>query len=160
MAHAFIQAFDDETEAFLPFARSRPSNLTLLIDTYDTEAGARKVVALAAKLAAEGIEIRGVRLDSGDLLDLSRKVRAILDGGGPTKTQIFASGGLDEDALQPPDRRRRAHRRLRYRHQPHHLFRPSRPRLCLQAAGIRRPPAAQAIERQGHLARPQAGLRC
>lgn len=100
MAHAFIQAFDDETEAFLSFARSRPSNLTLLIDTYDTEAGARKVAAVAAKLAAEGIEIRGVRLDSGDLLDLSRKVRAILDAGGLTKTQIFASGGLDEDALQ------------------------------------------------------------
>ena len=72
MAHSFIQAFDDETAAFVAFARSRPSNLILLIDTYDTEAAARKVVALAPKLAAAGIAIRGVRLDSGDLLALSK----------------------------------------------------------------------------------------
>src|SRR5581483_7064203 len=94
MAHSFIQAHDDEAEAFEAFARSRPSNLTLLIDTYDTEAGARKVVALAPKLAADGIEIGGVRLDSGDLLDLSRRVRVILDAGGLENTRIFASGGL------------------------------------------------------------------
>lgn len=100
MAHSFIQAHDDEAEAFEAFARSRPSNLTLLIDTYDTEAGARKVVALAPKLAADGIEIGGVRLDSGDLLDLSRRVRVILDAGGLENTRIFASGGLDEYALR------------------------------------------------------------
>jgi nicotinate phosphoribosyltransferase len=99
MAHSFVQAFDDETAAFEAFARSRPQNLVLLIDTYDTEAAARKVVALAPRLKADGIEVRGVRLDSGDLAELSRKVRAILDSGDLTQVQIFASGGLDEEVL-------------------------------------------------------------
>jgi nicotinate phosphoribosyltransferase len=67
MAHSFIQVFDDETTAFQAFAESRPENLVLLIDTYETEAAARKVVALAPRLQKRGISIRGVRLDSGDL---------------------------------------------------------------------------------------------
>ena len=71
MAHSFIQAYDDEAVAFEDFALSRPQNLTLLIDTYDTEAGARKVVALAPRLKDRGITIRAVRLDSGDLLGTS-----------------------------------------------------------------------------------------
>ena len=99
MAHAFIQAHDDETLAFERFARSRPDNLVLLIDTYDTEAGARKVVALAPRLKAAGIALRGVRLDSGDLASHARAVRAILDAGGLADVKIFASGGLDEDRL-------------------------------------------------------------
>ena len=57
MAHSFVEAYDTETAAFECFARSRPQNLTLLIDTYDTEAAARKVVALAPRLAALGIKI-------------------------------------------------------------------------------------------------------
>jgi nicotinate phosphoribosyltransferase len=99
MAHSFIEAFDDETEAFAAFAQARPDNLVLLLDTYDTEAAARKVVALAPRLKAAGIAIRGVRLDSGDLVALSRSVRAILDAGGLRDVIIFASGGLDEDSL-------------------------------------------------------------
>jgi nicotinate phosphoribosyltransferase len=99
MAHSFIESFDDETAAFAAFARSRPDNVVLLIDTYDTEAAARKVVALAPRLQEEGIAIRGVRLDSGDLVALSRSVRAILDAGGLRDVTIFASGGLDEDQL-------------------------------------------------------------
>lgn len=99
MAHSFVQVHDDETAAFASFARARPDNLTLLVDTYDTEAGAAKVAALAPKLRAEGIEVRGVRLDSGDLAALSRRVRAILDDAGETGIGIFASGGLDEDTL-------------------------------------------------------------
>ena len=82
MAHSFIQAYDDETAAFKDFAQSRPENLTFLIDTYDTEVAARKVVALAPRLKARGITIRGVRLDSGDLITLSKSVRRILDEGG------------------------------------------------------------------------------
>jgi nicotinate phosphoribosyltransferase len=97
MAHSFIQAYDDEAAAFEDFAQSRPENLTLLIDTYDTEAGARKVVALAPRLEARGIKIRAVRLDSGDLTALSKSVRRILDDGGLGEVNIFASGGLDED---------------------------------------------------------------
>ena len=99
MAHSFIEAHDDEKAAFEMFARSRPDNLTLLIDTYDTEAGARKVVALAPALAARGIAVRAVRLDSGDLIALSKNVRRILDAGGLADVRIFASGGLDEDAV-------------------------------------------------------------
>jgi nicotinate phosphoribosyltransferase len=99
MAHSFIQIFDDESAAFEAFARARPQNLTLLIDTYDTEAAARKVVALAPRLKAAGITLQGVRLDSGDLTALSRSVRHILDAGGLAGVKIFASGGLDEDAL-------------------------------------------------------------
>jgi nicotinate phosphoribosyltransferase len=99
MAHSFIETFDDESAAFAAFARARPDNLVLLLDTYDTEAAARKVVALAPQLKAAGIAIRGVRLDSGDLVALSRKVRGILDAGGLRDVTIFASGGLDEDQL-------------------------------------------------------------
>jgi nicotinate phosphoribosyltransferase len=96
MAHSYVQAHADETEAFLSFARSRPSDLVLLIDTYDTEAGAERVVRLAPRLTAEGIRLRGVRLDSGDLADHARKVRAILDASGLKGVRIFASGGIDE----------------------------------------------------------------
>src|SRR5690606_11611626 len=96
MAHSFIQAFDDEATAFEAFAESRPDGLVLLIDTYDTEAGAGKVVALAPKLAARGIKIRGARLDSGDLSALAKSVRQILDEGGLQDVTIFASGGIDE----------------------------------------------------------------
>ncbi len=99
MAHSFVQAHDDEVESFRHFARSRPDSVILLIDTYDTESAAEKVVTLAPELAAEGITLRGVRLDSGDLGDHARKVRAILDAGGLASVQIFASGGLDEWAL-------------------------------------------------------------
>src|SRR6202051_1355501 len=99
MAHAYIEAFDDEAAAFETFARARPDNVVLLLDTYDTEAAARKVVALAPRLKAAGITIRGVRLDSGDLVALAKSVRGILDQGGLKEVTIFASGGLDEDSL-------------------------------------------------------------
>jgi nicotinate phosphoribosyltransferase len=99
MAHSFIQAHDDETAAFSAFADSRPDNLVLLIDTYDTEAAARKVVKLAPRLRRAGIIVRGVRLDSGDMIALSKSVRRILNDGGLQDVTIFASGGLDEDEL-------------------------------------------------------------
>jgi nicotinate phosphoribosyltransferase len=103
MAHAFVEAHTDELSAFRNFARSRPDETVLLIDTYDTREGARNVVRLAPELAAEGIAIRGVRIDSGDLDADARAVRQILDDGGLTDTAIFVSGGLDEwklDALR------------------------------------------------------------
>src|SRR5271166_3050237 len=99
MAHSFVQAHDDEAAAFERFADANPGNVVLLIDTYDTEAGARKVVALAPRLAARGIKVGAVRLDSGDLTALSKSVRRILDEGGLSETRIFASGGLDEDSV-------------------------------------------------------------
>ena len=101
MAHSFIQAHEHESDAFAAFARAFPGNATLLIDTYDTEAAAQQVVRLARRLReAEGIRIRAVRLDSGDLDTLAQHVRAILDQGGCEDIGIFASGNLDEYALQ------------------------------------------------------------
>jgi len=99
MAHSFIQAYDSEAAAFEAFAHSRPENLVLLIDTYDTERAARTVVSLASRLNAAGIAVAGVRLDSGDLISLSKSVRQILDDGGLKQVTIFASGGLDEGEL-------------------------------------------------------------
>ncbi len=99
MAHSFVQAHELESLAFTHFAHAQPNNVVLLIDTYDTEAAARKVVDLAPQLAAQDISIKAIRLDSGDLADHARKVRTILDGGGLTETRIFSSGNLDEHRL-------------------------------------------------------------
>jgi nicotinate phosphoribosyltransferase len=100
MAHSFVQAHADETLAFEHFAHTQPDNVVLLIDTYDTEAAANKVVSLARALKAQGIIVKGIRLDSGDLADHARKVRCILDEGGLPQTQILASGNLDEYRLR------------------------------------------------------------
>jgi nicotinate phosphoribosyltransferase len=99
MAHSFIQAHDDESAAFERFARTFPDNSVLLIDTYDTERAARRVVALAPRLAADGVHLKGVRLDSGDLRGHAVEVRRILDEGGLRQAVVFASGGLDEYGL-------------------------------------------------------------
>jgi len=82
--------FDDEDEAFRSFLRVFPDSATLLVDTYDTEAA---VTRLANDFESK---IMAVRLDSGDLADLSIKVRDILDRAGKTDTRIFASSDLDE----------------------------------------------------------------
>jgi nicotinate phosphoribosyltransferase len=100
MAHSYVQAHKDETTAFEHFALAHPENAVLLIDTYDTEAAAHKVVALARSLRQQGIMVKGVRLDSGDLADHARKVRRILDDGGLPEARILASGNLDEYQLQ------------------------------------------------------------
>ncbi len=99
MAHSFVQVHADEMQAFEHYARSRPDGVILLIDTYNTEAGARKVVELVPRLKADGITIRGVRIDSGDLTASARKVRSILDDGGLRELIILVSGGVDEDVL-------------------------------------------------------------
>jgi nicotinate phosphoribosyltransferase len=96
MAHSFVTAFGDELEAFRAYARAFPDSAILLIDSYDTLEGARKAVTVARELAARGHALAGVRLDSGDLLALSRDVRRILDEGGFPGVRIVASGGLDE----------------------------------------------------------------
>jgi len=100
MAHSFVQAHDEETAAFERFAGACPASTVFLIDTYDTETAARKVVALAPRLKEAGIAIRGVRLDSGDLGALSHSVRRILDKEGLTQVTLFASGNLDEYRLR------------------------------------------------------------
>ena len=100
MAHSYIEAHGDEISAFRAFARSAPANVVLLIDTYDTERAAEKVVRLAPQLASAGIRVRGVRLDSGDLAAHARAVRDILDRGGLREVTIFSSGSLDELKLR------------------------------------------------------------
>jgi nicotinate phosphoribosyltransferase len=100
MAHSYVMRFENEADAFLTYARDFPGRAIFLIDTYDTERGARTVVDLAGKLEPEGLLPRAVRLDSGDINTLSRSVRAILDDGGLTRVQIFASGDLDEYRIE------------------------------------------------------------
>jgi nicotinate phosphoribosyltransferase len=100
MAHSFVQAHDDETQAFIDFAHAFPKGTIFLVDTYDTEAAVRKVAALAPALRREGISIQGVRLDSGDLVALARSARRILDAAGLTDAVVFASGNLDEYRLR------------------------------------------------------------
>lgn len=96
MAHSFVSSFEREIDAFRSFVSSFPDNSILLIDTYDTLAGARGAVEVAREMAARGHRLRGVRIDSGDLATLAREVRAILDGAGLPDVQIIGSGGLDE----------------------------------------------------------------
>jgi nicotinate phosphoribosyltransferase len=96
MAHSYVMAFSDERDAFRRFARDFPTATVLLIDTYDTVEGARRAVEVAHELAPEGVALRGVRLDSGDLGELSRRVREILDTGGLEDVSIIVSGDLDE----------------------------------------------------------------
>ena len=96
MAHSYIMAFESETEAFRAYARQFPERAVLLIDTFDSEEGARRAAQVARELAAEGINVSGVRLDSGDLGPLARSVRKILDDAGLDEMQIFLSGDLDE----------------------------------------------------------------
>lgn len=96
MAHSFVQSHDDEVQAFEHFAQAQPDNVVLLIDTYDTERAALRVVELAPRLQEQGIAIKAVRLDSGDLAQHARQVRRILDDGGLQGVHIFVSGNLDE----------------------------------------------------------------
>lgn len=103
MAHSFVQANENEDEAFMRFCRSRPKHTVLLIDTYDTESGAAVAVRVAHRLRAEGIAVTGVRLDSGDLGAHARSVRRIMDQGGCPDIRIMASGGLDEEQLERLD---------------------------------------------------------
>jgi len=100
MAHSYVCAFPHEIDAFRAFAAAFPSRAILLIDTYDTVAAAHKAVQVARELQARGERLAGVRLDSGDLVALSRAVRDILDAAGLGYVQIVASGNLDEFAIE------------------------------------------------------------
>jgi nicotinate phosphoribosyltransferase len=97
MAHSFIEAHDEEEEAFRRFARAHPHNVTLLIDTYDTERGARRAARIAREMPGA---IRAVRIDSGDLAAQTRAVRRLLDDAGSREVQIVLSGNLDEYRIQ------------------------------------------------------------
>ncbi|CAF0696349.1 nicotinate phosphoribosyltransferase [Candidatus Methylacidithermus pantelleriae] len=96
MAHSFILAHDREEDAFMAFARANRSEVVFLLDTYDTEKAAQSLAKIGPLLTREGIRIRGVRLDSGNLGEHARRVREILDSAGFHHVEIFASGNLDE----------------------------------------------------------------
>ena len=96
MAHKFISERPTELEAFRDYATAFPNGTTLLIDTYDTLEGARNACIVAKEMEASGAQLRAVRLDSGDLMKLSKQVRYILDAEGFDYVQIIASHELDE----------------------------------------------------------------
>lgn len=97
MAHSYIEAFDTEREAFEAFVRMYPKT-TLLVDTYDTHAAIRLVTEMAAEMG-EAFDVGAIRLDSGDLAQLSLEARRILDDGGLRDVRILVSGSLDEYAI-------------------------------------------------------------
>ena len=100
MAHSFIMASSTELNAFINYASTHPDNAVLLLDTYNTEKAAEKVVSLGSFFAVAGVSLKAVRLDSGDLEKESRKVREILDKGGMSSVKILVSGNLDEYSIQ------------------------------------------------------------
>lgn len=100
MAHAYIMSFDTELAAFRAFAEDCPTNVVLLIDTYDTLRGAEHAIIVAKEMAERGEQLRGVRIDSGDVGELSKVVRARLDAAGLTDVMILLSGDLDEYSIQ------------------------------------------------------------
>ncbi len=102
MAHSFVEAHDSEEDAFRNFVATRPAGVTLLIDTYDTERAAHRVVALVRELKEQGAvkAIEAVRIDSGDLAAQARIVRGVLDSNGCQDIRIVLSGGLDEHIIE------------------------------------------------------------
>ncbi len=100
MAHSFIMLFDKEIEAFKAFTHTFPDKSTLLIDTYDNIKGAENAAIVAKELEKKGHRLGSVRLDSGDFVEISRKVRSLLDRKGLDYVKIFASGDLDEYKIE------------------------------------------------------------
>jgi nicotinate phosphoribosyltransferase len=100
MAHSFVMAFENEVDAFRAFVKTFPDKSTLLIDTYNDLAGAENAAVVAKELEAKGYRLGGVRLDSGDLSEISKKVRQLLDEKGLGYVSIFASGDLDEYKIE------------------------------------------------------------
>lgn len=95
-AHSWVTAFKDELTAFAAYAKVLPQNAILLVDTYDSIEGVKHAIEIGQTLRANGTDLQGIRLDSGDLALLSIKARALLDAAGFTQTKIIASNNLDE----------------------------------------------------------------
>ncbi len=100
-AHSWVEAFESELEAFRAYASTFPDNATLLLDTFDTlESGLPNAITVAKELEASGHQLRGVRLDSGDLAYLSRRIRSALDAANLGYVKIVASNDLDEHVIE------------------------------------------------------------
>ncbi|ADR23090.1 nicotinate phosphoribosyltransferase [Marivirga tractuosa] len=101
MAHSFIQSYNDELTAFRAFAKSRPDDCVLLVDTYNTlKSGVPNAIKVAKEMEEEGYKLNGVRLDSGDLAYLAKRTREILDQEGLEYVKIAASNQLDEFVIK------------------------------------------------------------
>ena len=98
-AHSWVMSFPDEHTAFTAYAATFPDDSVFLVDTYDTLEGVRQAIKVARQMRADGHELGGIRLDSGDLAYLSREARALLDEAGFAKTRIVASNDLDEHLI-------------------------------------------------------------
>lgn len=99
-AHSWVMAFDEETAAFDAYAKAMPNNCTFLVDTYDTLRGVERAIEVGKRLRAQGHEMVGIRIDSGDLAWLSIKARSLLDAGGFESSLIVASNELDEYLIE------------------------------------------------------------
>jgi nicotinate phosphoribosyltransferase len=97
MAHSYIEAFENEYQAFVTFAEDLPDRAVFLVDTFDSLTGVQHAIDAIVSLGLE--ERSGVRLDSGDLAELARQSRQMLDEAGLFRTRVFVSGGLDEHDL-------------------------------------------------------------
>jgi nicotinate phosphoribosyltransferase len=100
MAHSYVMFFDEEIDSFRAFAKTFPQTSTFLIDTYDDSKGAKNAAIVAKELEKKGYRLDAVRLDSGNLISISQKVRQILDSCGLDYVKIFASGDLDEYVIE------------------------------------------------------------
>jgi nicotinate phosphoribosyltransferase len=104
-AHSWIMTFGDENEAFERYADAMPDNCVFLVDTYDTIRGVERAIEVGRRMRAEGHEMLGVRLDSGDLAALSIEARRLLDEAGFPNARVVASNDLDEHAIEALDAR-------------------------------------------------------
>ncbi len=99
MAHSWIMAFANELSAFENFAQVMADNVVLLVDTYNTLQGVQNAIVVGKQLRNQGKDLLGIRLDSGNLEELSKQSRKLLDGAGFNHTKIMASGDLDEHII-------------------------------------------------------------
>jgi len=99
-AHSWVMSYEDELEAFEKYAEAMPNNTLLLVDTYDTLEGVRKATQVGRQLREKGYELMGIRLDSGDLAELSIEARKILDEAGFEQARIVASNDLHEESIR------------------------------------------------------------
>lgn len=99
-AHSWVMSFENELTAFEKYAEAMPNNCIFLVDTYDTVEGVKKAIEIGKKLREKGYDMLGIRLDSGDLADLSIKARVLLDEAGFPDAKIVASNDLDEYRIQ------------------------------------------------------------
>ena len=159
MAHSYVLSFDSEEAAFRSFMEDFPETAVMLVDTYDTLDGVRHAISASRDT---GVRLAGVRLDSGDLLELSRAARRLLDAAGMSETQIAVSGDLEERRIAelvaagapggPLGRRHRSG------HQPGLPGRQRRLQAGRRQARRRLAGSLEAVAGQGDGARPEAGV--